>query len=281
MASDMTEMPISMWTLKPTALERSLGRLMRGPDGDGHGGDAGGADAGAGDAGADAGKGAADAGADKGDAGGADKPDADDTTLMTGAKGDGDGEKGKDGGDKPDDKPAAEIPEAYTLTAEDLPEGAELDNRLLEEATPVFKETGLSNDQVKKLAPLALKVGERLMERQADEFAAIKKEWAAETLNDPELGGKNWKTTEANVARALDHFVGPKTTKGEDGTEQPNQFRKLLDDTGIGNKRELVAAFAKIGEAMSEDTNFARGDAVAKQVPREEALYPEDAPKKK
>lgn len=220
------------------------------------------------------------------DAAPANTDDGVDTSLIGGATGE-EGKEPKEGEPK-EGEPAKEgdtgddegVPESYTIAADALPEGAEIDTKLLEDAAPTFKELGLSNKAANKLAPLALKVAERMAERQADNFAATRKAWADETLADPELGGKNWKATEANVARALDHFVGPQVGKGADGKEYPNEFRQLLNETGLGSHPVMVRAFKAIGEAMSEDTNFVRGDnGAAIKVPRENILYPEDAPK--
>lgn len=257
---------MTAWTIKPTVLERRYGRLMRGPDGDGHDG----GDAPAGDPPADA---PADDGASVSLTGGATGDDGDKPAD--------DAKPADDGADKPaDDKPADDgaddegVPESYTIAPDALPDGAEIDSKLLEEAAPTFKELGLSNKAANKLAPLALKVAERIGERQTAEFAEIRKGWANETLADPELGGKNWKATEANVARALDHFVGPNSK------DEPNQFREMLNETGLGSHPVMVRAFNDIGKAMSEDMNFARGDRGAPiKVPRENLLYPDDAPK--
>jgi hypothetical protein len=199
--------------------------------------------------------------------------------------GKGDGEKA-DADDKADANSDNAVPEAYELKvtvkdAEGKDTEVEIDTELLGEATPVLKELGLTNEQANKLAPFIVKAQERAFAKQADDFAAVKADWAKEAAADPEIGGKHWKATQANAARALDHFVGPMTVKGEDGKDVPNPTRKLLDESGLGNHKDLIRAFAKVGEAMGEDGTFARSDTapVAKKG-REEVLYPDDVPKK-
>lgn len=273
----------SFTTIRPTPLERQMGRLMRAPD-HGDGGDAGaaGSDAGAGDAGngsaaTDAGDGddgssilgsAADAGA--GDAG------------SEAAAGDKDGQAdAADAGDK------ADPPETYELkvTAKDA-EGkdvdVEIDSVLLEKATPVLKELGLSNEQANKVAALVPEITNRIFEQQANDFAATRAQWAKDVKADKEIGGANLKETEKLAARALDHFVGPAVTKNDKGEEVRNEFRQLLDDTGLGNHPVMVRAFREIGKALSEDGTIARSNAaVSTPKSREEVLYPADAPKAK
>jgi len=284
-ANDTTEMQI--WTIKPTPLERAMGRLMRGPDGHDSG------DSGGGDAGAEGADNGGDAGAEGGDGEGEGSGASDEGNgSLVGdagkaASGDGDGEGGgEDGGDTDkDDKTeaAAEVPEAYELkvTSKD-DEGkdveVEIDTELLAEATPIFKDLKLSNEQANALAPLALKVQERFAAQQADAHEALKTDWAKEVKADPDIGGKNWKETEALVARALDTFGAP--SQLDDAGNETNPFRKLLNDTGLGNHPVMVRMFREIGDKVGEGGECVRGDKGAQHKPdRLQVLYPEDVPK--
>lgn len=287
----MTELlnSTSRMTIRPTELERLHGRLMRAPDHPGgDGGDAGsdaGGDGGDADQGAD--KGAADAGAggeaDAGDAGSdADSSLLGDAKADTGA-GDGGADDTGDGADDGDDQGKADgPPETYDLkvTTKDT-EGAEteveIDKALLDEATPTFKELGLTNEQANKLAPLAVKVQERLLTQQADNFTALKTEWAKEAKADKDIGGAKWAETEALAARALDTFGAP-SAKDKDGNET-NPFRILLNDTGLGNHPDMIRMFRAIGEKLGEDQIKPSDALKAGKVDRTVILYPNDVPK--
>lgn len=266
--------------IRPTETERLAGRLMRAPDHDaGTGGDA--AASGDGDGGnAEAGSEGADGGDKGADGEGTVLGDA---TAGTG-DGEGDGEKGKDGDDGDDKGAADSIPENYELKvtvkdAEGKDAEIEIDTELLAEATPVLKEVGLSNEAANKLAPFVVKAQERFAQRQADEFATVKADWAKAAQSDPEIGGQNWKASTSLAAKALDHFVGPVSTKDEAGNDVPNEFRTLLNESGLGNHPSMIRAFRKIGEALAEDGNFARGDrAIQPKKSQAEILYPEDVP---
>jgi hypothetical protein len=273
--------------IKPTPLERAMGRLMRAPD---HDAGDGAADAGAADGGDAAssgdgdGDGKAASAADAGD--GADGVD-DATVLGSADAGDGAGDKSGDGagdsaaatGDGKDDDSkdgANGLPEKYDINltvkdAEGKDQKVELDPALIDEATPVFKELGLGNEQANKIVALVPQVQARMAQQQQDEFAAVKADWAKSAEQDPEIGGKNWKQSQQFAARALDAF----------GAEKGSDFRALLDDTGLGNHPEMIRMFRKIGEAVGEDGLFARGDAKPAKKSREEELYPEDVPTKK
>lgn len=262
-----------------------MGRLMRAPDHDA------GAD-GAGDAGADGGDDKAAAGAEGGSdekgQSGADDAGDDDASLLGNAGADGaegsdgkeDGESGKDAdGDKAADGP----PEAYDLKVTTKDEEGkdvevELDTALLAEATPIFKEVGLTNDQANKLAPLAIKVQERMLAAQADNYNALKADWAKQAKADPDIGGKHWAETEAFAAKALDTFGAP-SVKDADGNET-NEFRVLLNESGLGNHPVMLKMFRQIGEKLGEDSTFTRSEASPSKKSREEILYPDDVPGK-
>jgi hypothetical protein len=180
-----------------------------------------------------------------------------DPSLMNSDKKDGD----------PD--PATLPPEKYTLVA---PEGFEVDDTLLAEVDPVFRELGLNDDQANKLMPLAGKFADRLMAAQQDAFQAQASDWAKEAQADAEIGGKHWGETESLVAKALDRFAGPKEVGGK-----PNVFRALLDETKLGNHPEMIRMFRRIGAAVSEDGEMPRSDAGAPvKQDRLAVLYPND-----
>jgi hypothetical protein len=184
-----------------------------------------------------------------------------DKSLMTGGKPPEDEEE-----EEPDE--AAELPDKYDLTP---PEGFEVNDEILAEADPIFRELKLTNEQANKLMPLAGTFAKRLFSAQQDAFQAQATDWAKTAKADAELGGRNWQETETLVAKALDHFA-----EGEGGAK----FRTLLDETKLGNHPEMIRMFRKIGVALSEDGAFPRSDASAQvKQPREAVLYPEDAPK--
>ena len=266
---------------------------MRAPDGhDGGGADGGSGDAGAGagdagdgDAGAgDAGKeGSGDEGASgadgdgEGDGDGSALGNAGDETDADAGDGDAEG-KGKDG---EDGDGADGAPEAYelklTLTEKDaegndVEKSVDMDPVLVEKATPILKELNLTNEQANKMVGLVPQIQARMLEQQNDEFATMRAAWLKEARADPEIGGKNWSKSLNLAAKALDHLGAPK------GSE----FRSLLDETGIGNRKELVTIFAKIGGMIREDGDLVReGANPAGKKDKLAESYPDDVPKEK
>jgi hypothetical protein len=164
-----------------------------------------------------------------------------------------------------DPDPATLPPEKYELAA---PEGFEIDDKLLAEADPVFRDIGLTGEQANKLMPLVPKFAEALFARQNDAFQAQATDWAKAAKVDKEIGGKNWAETEALVAKALDTF------------EASKEFRELLNVSKLGNHPEMIRIFRKIGAATGEGGSLARTDAAAPvKADRASILYPDDVPK--
>lgn len=158
------------------------------------------------------------------------------------------------------------VPEAYELNVE----GLDLDKAAIDEATPVFKEVGLSNEQASKLMPAAAKfrdkVADATLQSIVDAGAQQRAAWETATRADPELGGPKMEETLHLSAKALDALGYP------DGSE----FRQVLTETGFGNHPEMVRMMRKIGEMVSEDGFPRPGATSASQISAEKRLYPND-----
>jgi len=273
-----------------TPLERLHGRFMRAPDhGEGEGGEGDGAGDGEGEgSGTIMGDATIKEGEGEGEGAGEGKGEGEGSGEGE-DEGEGSGEgKAKKEGEGEGEGAEDTVPEGdYELTAFKVGEGDDaveyaVDKELLDDFTPVMKEAKLGVKGAQKLAEKVVpKLFENFNKQQQDLFAATRADWAKDAQADPELGGKNWKATESNVARALDHFVGPTEFTDDKGEKQANPFRVLLNETGLGNHPEMIRAFNKIGKALAEEGILARGGGAGLKPSREEILYPEDAPKQK
>lgn len=268
--------PRAFIPFRPTAMERRHGRIMRAPDHDAGtpaapaASDAAPAADGtpaADGAAGDQGQAAADAegdGAPQGDGGS-------DTSLLGGDANDGDGTGDGDGnpdgeGDGGNASEAPVVPEKYELTVD----GVELDAAALEEATPFFKEAGLTNDQANQIMPAAVKfrdtVANQTLQQIMDAGAQQKASWLDATKTDTEIGGGKLDETLHLAAKGLDAL----------GYPEGSDFRKALTETGFGNHPEMVRMMRKVGEMVSED-GFARSGATpSNTLPVEKRLYPDD-----
>lgn len=197
-----------------------------------------------------------------------DPDDSDDTALGGSKKPDADPDKPADAPADPGETPAHVVPEAYELTA---PEGLTIDADLLAEATPIFKEAGLSNDQAQAILPAAKSLMEKTQQATVQSLIdggnQQRKVWLDAAKADEQIGGNKWDASLASSAKALDALGHP---EGSD-------FRKALNETGFGNHPEMIRIFARLGEMVGEDGDFVRADAGAPvNVPAYKRLYPND-----
>lgn len=163
------------------------------------------------------------------------------------------------------------VPETYALTP---PEGLALDAGAIAEATPVFRELGLSNAAANKLMPVAAQFAQRVQDQANRQLLghvqAERKAWLDAARADPEIGGAKWGDTIATAASALDRL----------GFTKGSAFRNLLDESGLGNHPDMIRAFVKVGKAVSEDNDFVLGGGIPRtRRDRAETLYPHDQPK--
>lgn len=164
--------------------------------------------------------------------------------------------------------PAPALPERYDFALE----GLAIDPRLVEAADPVLRDLGLSNDAANKLLPLARSVmartEEALLTQLNDAAQTQKKAWHDAFVADPEIGGAKRGESEHLAARGLDAL----------GFVTGHPFREALAVSGFGNHPDMIRAFRRLGELVSEDGAFVRPGAVpAASRPVWERLYPNEA----
>jgi len=152
---------------------------------------------------------------------------------------------------------AAEVPETYADFV--MPEGVEVDAAMLTEFSTVAKELGLTQAQAQKLVDLQTKAataGETGRQTQLEAALQAQSDaWVNEIKNDPELGGAKFDATVSTAVKAISTFFG-------------DDFRALLNESGIGNNPALIRGMYKIGAAISEDKMVIPGsDASATEEP--------------
>lgn len=162
-------------------------------------------------------------------------------------------------------KAAAEAAAAATPVEYDikLPEGM-AKGELVEDLKAFAKEKGLTNEDAQKLADLGVKQAQGFVAQLAEAQKTQTAEWAAATTADKDIGGDKLPENLAVAKKALDNFGTP-------------EFKKLLNDSGLGNHPEIVRFMVKAGKAISEDGRLITGAASQKNradTPIENRLYP-------
>jgi hypothetical protein len=229
-------------------------------------------DAGAGQAAADQGKQGAGAPASVLSAAGAAEPKADAAATGTDpAKSDPAEAKPKEGEGKDGKEGEAKVPEKYELK---MPEGMTLDEAALGEATPVFKELGLTGEQAQKLADVYAKQVQKLAAQSAETWKKQHEGWVKSMVGDAEFGGDGkLAVKDGKLAGASSDLIGRAINKV--GGEQAHAFKEMLDMTGAGNHPEMARFLYRVGKMVGEGS-VVRGDAAApagNSLPQE-VLYP-------
>lgn len=202
----------------------------------------------------DAGAADGDAGASS-DEGGANNSDGDATTSSddTGNsdEGQGEGDAGADGSDV--------VPDTYADFT--LPEGMELDETVLAEATPMFKELGLTQDQSQKVVDFYAKQVQASSQTQIDNFNQLMSDWRDQSKNDGEFGGDKFEENVKIARSAVDKYGTP-------------ELQQLLTEHGVGNHPEVVRFMVRVGQTLQEDVPGSSGTVSKPGADRVDILYP-------
>ena len=201
-----------------------------------------------GDAAADESGKDSDAGADAAAEGDA-KLDADGNPIA-----DGDADAGKESSD--------EHPDTYADFA--MPEGMQLDETALAEATPLFKELGLTQEQGQKVIDLYAKQVQAGSQLQTDNFNQLMNDWRTDAKNDGDIGGDKFDENVKIAQSAVAKYGTP-------------ELKQLLEDHGVGNHVEVIRFMVRVGRTLNEDVPGSTGSAQSKAEDAVSILYPNDS----
>lgn len=141
----------------------------------------------------------------------------------------------------PEKKPEATgAPEKY----EDfkVPDGFTLDEKVLGEATPMFKAAGLSQEAAQQFVDFFVAKTQETFEQPFRTYKDMRDGWVNEVKADPEIGGK-LDQVKTEIARALDGLGDAKLA---------NEFRAAMDITGVGDHPAFVKAFYRFALLLNE-----------------------------
>lgn len=122
-----------------------------------------------------------------------------------------------------------------------LPEGVKVDEKFMGEFQGIAKELGLKSEAAQKLVDLHLSYVDRLSKEFAEAGTKQADEWYKAVEADPEVGGAKLKDTALTVHKAVQKFGG-------------DEFRKSVDELGLGNWPPLVKFLHKVGSTLKDDS---------------------------
>jgi hypothetical protein len=131
-------------------------------------------------------------------------------------------------------------PEPLAYEAFRLPDGVQLDGKAMEDATALFKDARLPQEQAQKFIDLALAREQAAAQKGVQAFLDLQAKWSGEIKADPDIGGTRLEASLASAARAIDRLAVP-------------GLRDALNLTGAGNHPAIVKAFVRLGQMLAED----------------------------
>lgn len=140
-----------------------------------------------------------------------------------------------------------------------MPEGVQVNEVLLNEAVPLFKELGLSQGQAQKLVDFQAKQ----QAQQLDTFNQQLETWANQAKADKEYGGDKFEENVAIARVAVNKFGTP-------------ELKQLLDNHGVGNHPEIIRFMVRVGQLTREDVPGSKSGQVNKAADHVSLLYPND-----
>jgi hypothetical protein len=184
---------------------------------------------------------ASDAGGAGGDAGGTDKTPPEDAggTIL--------------GGDGKDANPAG-VPDAYDFKSI-VPEGMDYDEQSAAAFGEVAKKAGLSQEQASTIAAYGMQYMQQGVDAAMQAVQETQAAWAEEART--QLGGQ-FDATVAKAAAARDALAA----------KIPG-LTDMLNETGAGNRVEMIRLMAAFGDLIGEDGGDRNGVAGA-----EKSIYP-------
>jgi len=149
-------------------------------------------------------------------------------------------------GQEPASPPAPGAPDSYSDFR--LPEGYTLDKDLLAEATPLFKELNLSQDQAQKLIDTYTKQTSAQEARLLKLVEDTRAKFVADLKADPVMGS-NLEAVRTDINRAFTHLPADVVTAA----------KAALDFTGGGDHPAIVRAFYELSKLVNEGTHVSGG----------------------
>lgn len=150
----------------------------------------------------------------------------------------GDTDDKSEDGDKKADKDKDGAPETYADFK--LPEGVEVDEKLLPDFQSALKDLNATQEQAQSLVDMQVKQMQSMVEAQNQAWADTRKAWVEAGQTDAEFGKGKYDES-ADIARFAIREIGGLP------------LAKALEETGMGDHPELFRAFFRIGKLMKED----------------------------
>ena len=144
------------------------------------------------------------------------------------------------GGDAPQQSaaPAAGAPEAYDFAAT-IPEGVQMDEAITKEYSDIARGMNLTNEQANQMAAYGIKYAQQVADAVRGQYDAEVARWGEEAKQQLGADFEKVMTTAGAGIQAVERSV-------------PG-IRKALNETGAGNRIEVIRAMEMLGRLVQAD----------------------------
>ena len=156
-------------------------------------------------------------------------------------------------------KPTPEVPEAYDFKAS-IPEGVEVDEALTKDFSEIAKSMNLTNEQANQMAQFGFKYGQQIADTVKAQYAAEVGKWGEAAKADM---GANFDSIMSTAGAGIEAVE--KTVPG---------IRQALNETGAGNRIEVIKAFEILGRLVQADPGKMVNAGGTMDQPKSETWYP-------
>jgi len=166
-------------------------------------------------------------------------------------------EQGGDDEDPASDDEPQGAPEEYAEFT--MPEGVEVDKKILDQFTPLAKDMNLSQEQAQKMVDLYASKAAEAQQQAVKALIDQRVNWRKEVKSDP-----NWEENVGFARKAIDKFAD-------------DDARALLTskESWLGDNPAILRFLEKIGRATAEDPFIeGKGDGRPTGKAAEEIMYP-------
>jgi hypothetical protein len=132
----------------------------------------------------------------------------------------------------------AGAPEQYDLKAT-IPEGVEMDEAITKEYSDIARSMNLTNEQANQMAAYGIKYGQQVADAVRSQYNAEVKAWGEQAKAEM---GANFESTMTTAGAGIEAVE--KAVPG---------IRKALNETGAGNRIEVIRAFEMLGRLVQAD----------------------------
>ena len=153
-----------------------------------------------------------------------------------------------------------EVPEAYDFKAS-IPEGVEVDETLTKDFSEVARSMNLTNEQANQMAQFGFKYGQQIAETVKAQYAAEVTKWGEAAKAEM---GANFDSIMSVAGAGIEAVE--KTVPG---------IRQALNETGAGNRIEVIKAFEIMGRlVMADPGKMVNAGGANMEQPKADTWYP-------